>query len=383
MSKKTRKITAVIIAVVMVGTVIASVIGMFMTPTASAAELWMPERLKVKQEFSYFLIGQVKKMPEPTPVPTQEPTPEPTLTPGERMVAVAMNECGYLEKASNHSLDEPKANPGRANFTKYGAWYGFNGVAWCNIFVSWCANEAGILGEYVPKSAACRQTWAWYEAKGLTHRVNSGYIPKPGDLVFKGPASHIEIVVKYDANGTLWTIGGNTSGQGADAEGAGVYYKSYTSPENVWYGYAELAYQQPIREGQVVMPNPTLKPISKTTKTTNTSKASKTSKGSVKTKPIQSEKPMQTVPPIETVQPSESPTDVPIQSAQPVVTIQPSESTTPTDVPNVQPVVATQQSELSTVTPARSNDSPSSAVQNQATQSKQAEIYRLDNMGKM
>ena len=30
------------------------------------------------------------------------------------------------------------------NKTKYSAWYGMNGAAWCHMFASWCANQADI-----------------------------------------------------------------------------------------------------------------------------------------------------------------------------------------------------------------------------------------------
>src|SRR3712207_8950822 len=39
--------------------------------------------------------------------------------------------------------------------SKYGAWYGLDGNSWCAMFVSWCANEAGILNRTVPKYASC------------------------------------------------------------------------------------------------------------------------------------------------------------------------------------------------------------------------------------
>ena len=30
------------------------------------------------------------------------------------------------------------------NKTKYSAWYGMNGAAWCHMFASWCAYKAGV-----------------------------------------------------------------------------------------------------------------------------------------------------------------------------------------------------------------------------------------------
>ncbi len=55
---------------------------------------------------------------------------------------VVKGEVGYLEKASNKDLHHKTANAGFNNYTKYGEWYGCNGVYWCQQFVSWCAYEA-------------------------------------------------------------------------------------------------------------------------------------------------------------------------------------------------------------------------------------------------
>lgn len=60
----------------------------------------------------------------------------------EELIQVAMNELGYLEKRSNRDLNNKTANAGESNFTKYGEWYGMNGVYWCQIFVSWVAYTA-------------------------------------------------------------------------------------------------------------------------------------------------------------------------------------------------------------------------------------------------
>ena len=57
-------------------------------------------------------------------------------------VEVLKSEVGYTEKASNKDLEDKKANVGDKNFTKYGAWYGGNGLYWCQQFVSWCVYTA-------------------------------------------------------------------------------------------------------------------------------------------------------------------------------------------------------------------------------------------------
>ena len=60
----------------------------------------------------------------------------------EEMVQIAKQEVGYVEKASNRSLDIKTANPGAENYTKYGEWYGLNPAQWCQMFISWCAYKA-------------------------------------------------------------------------------------------------------------------------------------------------------------------------------------------------------------------------------------------------
>ncbi len=60
----------------------------------------------------------------------------------DEFIDVLKSEVGYIEKATNDKLDSKVANPGSANFTKYGDWYGSNGVYWCQQFISWCVYTA-------------------------------------------------------------------------------------------------------------------------------------------------------------------------------------------------------------------------------------------------
>lgn len=118
------------------------------------------------------------------------------------------------------------------NLTKYGTWYGMNGVAWCGIFVSWVAFMVGGLGTLVPKYASC-----WHGLKWFRDRNQSGYWPpQPGDIFIMrnynpgdwtadadGWATiHTGIVEKYLGNGRVQTIEGNTN-TGGSAQGNGVY----------------------------------------------------------------------------------------------------------------------------------------------------------------
>lgn len=64
-----------------------------------------------------------------------------------QFISMARSQIGYCEKASNDQLDEYKANPGKANYTKYNAWakdcgWGYQPAEWCATFVSWCAYMA-------------------------------------------------------------------------------------------------------------------------------------------------------------------------------------------------------------------------------------------------
>lgn len=64
-----------------------------------------------------------------------------------QFISMARSQIGYCEKASNDQLDEYKANPGKANYTKYNAWakgcgWGYQPAEWCATFVSWVAYMA-------------------------------------------------------------------------------------------------------------------------------------------------------------------------------------------------------------------------------------------------
>ena len=112
------------------------------------------------------------------------------------IVDVAIGELGYKEQGNNR--------------TKYGAWYGMNGAAWCHMFVSWCAYKAGVSVSIVPKTASTSAGMAWFKKKGL-FRYKGRYTPKRGDIVyFKTNRSHVGIVEKVSGS-TLHTIEGNTS----------------------------------------------------------------------------------------------------------------------------------------------------------------------------
>lgn len=112
------------------------------------------------------------------------------------IIDVAIGEIGYKQQGKNK--------------TKYGAWFGLNGAKWCHMFVSWCANQAGVSVTIVPKTASTDWGMKWFQDKGL-FRYKGQYTPKRGDIVyFKTGRSHVGIVEKVSGN-TLHTVEGNTS----------------------------------------------------------------------------------------------------------------------------------------------------------------------------
>ena len=114
-------------------------------------------------------------------------------TQANRLVHIASKEIGYKE--SNRDS------------TKYGGWYGFQNQPWCAMFVSWCANEAGISKNIIPKHAACAQGVEWFKRKGWWQ--GRDYIPKEGDIIYF-TKSHVGIVESVE-DGYVNTIEGNTT----------------------------------------------------------------------------------------------------------------------------------------------------------------------------
>ena len=134
------------------------------------------------------------------------------------LVDIALKEVGYKESGNNR--------------TKFGEYTGTNGAAWCHSFVSWCAKEAGIGTDIIPKTASTDTGMNWYKKKDR-FRLKGNYTPKRNDLVyFKTGRSHVGIVEKASGN-TLYTIEGNSS----DA----VRKRSYPLTEGTITGYGVVS----------------------------------------------------------------------------------------------------------------------------------------------
>lgn len=108
-------------------------------------------------------------------------------------VSTAMSQVGYREGAGNNN--------------KYGAWFGMNNVAWCVIFVCWCAAQSG--APIPTKFSYVGDMSSYFQSRGLYRPVASGYIPKAGDLMIQGDR-HIGIV-RSATRAAVQTVEGNYS----------------------------------------------------------------------------------------------------------------------------------------------------------------------------
>lgn len=165
-----------------------------------------------------------------------------TGDPRTDIVNVAMSQIGYCEGNSKSQLSG--CQPGSKNYTEYGLWYnnlqdepgGYEKAMWCAMFVSWCANQAGIDQNTVYYHAYTVYGINWFMDRNLAYtrqQVDDGqYIPQPGDIVyFKSSrngdkVNHIGIVVKYE-DGILYAVEGNTNDTAHSTNGGQVCLKSY------------------------------------------------------------------------------------------------------------------------------------------------------------
>lgn len=174
------------------------------------------------------------------------------------IIALAQNEIGYLEKASNSQLDSKTANAGYNNFTKYARDLdnipGFfngpkNGYPWCTSFYCWLFVKSFGVEQarkmlYLPVNslaAGCDYALGYYKKNGAFYSA-----PKAGDQIFfsssRGGVAHTGLVEKVTAS-TVYTIEGNTStSAGVIANGGGVCRKSYSIGYSRIIGYGRPKY---------------------------------------------------------------------------------------------------------------------------------------------
>lgn len=158
--------------------------------------------------------------------------------------------------------------PFGSNKTKYGVWYGINGVPWCVQAQAYWFNKARESKAFGEKTASCSQLLAWHKAHGNV--VDKSDI-RVGDLLilnFSGTreTQHIGLVTEALKGGYYHTVEGNTSPgeEGSQSAGGCVALKTRSVkqvvavirpqykpelPEDVRNHWAEEAIEWVIEEG--------------------------------------------------------------------------------------------------------------------------------------
>lgn len=198
-----------------------------------------------------------------------------TMSKASEIVAIALAQIGYKEKASNKNLDDPAANAGSANWTKYArdlASAGYyngnkNGFAWCDVFVDWCFFKAygkdegqRIQCQTGPYGAGCTYSMQYYQQQGRCDKN-----PKVGDQIFfrysgSSGADHTGIVVEVTSS-QIVTVEGNS--------GNCVKKNTYARSNSTIIGYGHPLYD----EDDVTTAAPAPSPVAETKKTEATEKA--------------------------------------------------------------------------------------------------------------
>lgn len=136
---------------------------------------------------------------------------------GSTQTAAADSSSSIISTALSQLDYEEGAN----SYSKYGQWYGFPNGDWCDMFVSWCANEAGISDTVFPRAASCTIHVGLFSDAGTYHvsAARGGtYVPKQGDVIFfynypvhptGNILRHVGIVLCVE-NGYVFTIEGNS-----------------------------------------------------------------------------------------------------------------------------------------------------------------------------
>lgn len=174
----------------------------------------------------------------------------------DKVIDVALNEVGYIEKASNSNLDDKTANTGSGNYTKYArdldniSFYNSpkNGYAWCDVFIDWCFVEA--CGKKRALELLCQPEKSTGAGCGFSmnfYKTHSQFYtsPKEGDQIFFTDGTsiyHTGLVYKVD-DSKVYTIEGNTSDVNyVDGNGGKVCKKSYPIGASYIAGYGRPKY---------------------------------------------------------------------------------------------------------------------------------------------
>ncbi|MDE5780551.1 MAG: peptidoglycan-binding protein [Lachnospiraceae bacterium] len=138
------------------------------------------------------------------------------------IVNIAKSQVGYHE--GNSASDISGTGTGSGNYTEYGRWYGMQDM-WCAMFVSWCANLAGVSTSVIPKHAltveGLQKFKDWGRAYSRSSVASGSYTPQAGDIIYfkdsgtSAATNHVGIVTKYSGS-TVYTIEGNSGNKVAE-----------------------------------------------------------------------------------------------------------------------------------------------------------------------
>ena len=141
---------------------------------------------------------------------------------------------------SNELVNLALSQLGNEGGEKFWKWAGLSSrCAWCALFVSWCADQTGLLGTQIPYFSFVSDGVSWFKSHDRWidgSEVNSSNYDKiiyPGMIIFfdwepDGNPNHVGIVTNVE-NGYIYTVEGNSS----DA----VRERSYSVDSNKIYGF--------------------------------------------------------------------------------------------------------------------------------------------------
>lgn len=154
-----------------------------------------------------------------------------------KLLDVAKSQLGIKERSSD------------SDDIKYNDWYygrqvnnnGDSGkYAWCAVFVSWCAEQAGIDTSVIPRHYnTTSMKNLLLDNGGMLQLKGNGYKPVKGDIIFFGSnaSQHIGIV-DYTSGNTVYYIDGNNT----QTNPHGVHYSSCSLSKGSLYGFVTPKY---------------------------------------------------------------------------------------------------------------------------------------------
>jgi hypothetical protein len=105
--------------------------------------------------------------------------------------------------------------PPNSNNTKYGQWYGMNGVPWCAIFCTWCDQNARPTKSFLRGSRYSYVPYMVSDARNALNGFTVTSTPQAGDLVcydWQGDGEYDHVGIFESGNNQNWVaVEGNTS----------------------------------------------------------------------------------------------------------------------------------------------------------------------------